>query len=314
MAAWLPAVRFMVAMQRKGGATPREVADAAPVVVAGQAMRCRRFHPRGRSRGRVLVLHGVTPRGVDDPRMALLADSLAVAGFEVVAPEFPNLRRADLSPATVATIREVLAGLGPDVRVLAPSFAAGLCLRAVAEGAQVRSVCAIGGYGDVRQSLGRLLSRDVDAYARIAVVLNMGRLNERECDVLRTWLYDDSVRPVERRYPAVRQTLDDSEGRRVDGIIDGSWPELDAWFDQIPDVVDAIDVSSVAADIRVPVVLIHGSSDRVIPPVESVRLAERLPRAHLCVTPLLTHGDTKSPAEQPGAVLGLARAFATFLG
>jgi len=304
----------MVAMQRKGGATPHEDLDAAPLVLAAQTMRCRRFAPKKAARGRVLVLHGVTPRGVDDPRMALLADSLAAAGFEVIAPEFSNLRRADLSPSTVATIREVLASLGPDVRVLAPSFAAGLCLRAVAEGADVRSVCAIGGYGDVRQSLGRLLSRDVDAYARIAVVLNMGRLNERECDVLRTWLYDDSVRPVERRYPAVRGTLDQAEGRRVDGVIDGSWHELDAWFDQIPDIVDAIDVNSVAADIRVPVVLIHGATDRVIPPVESVQLAERLPRAHLCVTPLLTHGDTKSPAEQPRAVIGLARAFATFLG
>ena len=314
MPAWIPAVRFMLAMQRKGGKSPHEVEDAPAVAVGGVPVRCRRFPPRGRPRGRVLVLHGVTPRGVDDPRMALLADSLAAAGFEVIAPEFVGLSRAELTPATVGEIREVIAGLGPDVRVLAPSFAAGLCLRAVAEGAEVRSVCAIGGYSDVRASLGRLLSRDVDAYARVAVVLNLGHLDPVECEALRVWLYDDSVRPVERRFPAVHARLPPGARERVDGIVDGSWPDLVQWFDPIPDVVDAIDVASVAAQIRVPVVLIHGATDRVIPPAESIQLAARLPRAHLCVTELLSHGDAKSPAEQPRAVLGLARAFAEFLG
>lgn len=314
MAAWIPAVRFMLAMQRKGGATPHEVPDAAPVTVDGAELRCRRFAPRGRSRGRVFVLHGVTPRGIDDPRMALLADSLASAGFEVIAPEFATLMRAELSPSTVAAIREVIDGLGPDVRVLAPSFAAGLCLRAVAEGAQVHGVCAIGGYSDVRVSLGRLLSRDVDAYARVAVVLNLQRLDPVESEALRIWLHDDSVRPVVRRFPTVQSALPPASRLLVDGIVDGTWPELPGWFDQIPDVVDRIDVASVAGQIHVPVVLIHGASDRVIPPVESIQLASKLPRAHLCVTPLLTHGDAKSPAEQPRAVVGLARAFAHFLG
>ncbi len=305
-------MKFMLAMQRP----MRE--DVAGIGVESElaGTRAIRFAPRGvkRARGKVLVVHGVTPRGLVDPRMVHLSDSLAAAGFEVFAPEFPGLQRADLRPVTVAQISTYAEALGPEVRLLAPSFAGGLCLRAVAEGATVRSVCSIGGYGHVRDSLARLLTPAVDAYPRIAVCLNLGVFDDAEAEALRAWLWDDSVRGPERRYPPFRAGLSPEQGARVDGVIAGTWPDLPDWFTKLPDDVDRLDVSSVADRIRVPVVLIHGAGDRVIPPSESVELARLLPDATVCVTSLLTHGDAVPAWKKPAAIRSMGAAFARFLG
>ncbi|MSP55072.1 MAG: hypothetical protein EXR69_05640 [Myxococcales bacterium] len=309
MAAWIPALRFMMAMQRR----PAEDVDGIgrETTIAGTPGLV--FPARGVPRGQVLVVHGVTPRGLRDPRMVHLSASLAAAGFDVVAPEFIGLQRADLRPVTVEQIRRYAAALGPEVRLLAPSFAGGLCLRAVADGAQVRSVCSIGGYGHVRDSLGRLLTPEVDAYPRVAVCLNLGVFDEAEADALRGWMWDDSVRATERRFPAARAALTAGQGCRVDGVVAGTWHELPTWFLHLPDEVDQLDVSSVADRIRVPVVLIHGSEDRVIPPSESVALGRLLPNATVCVTPLLTHGDAVPAWKKPGAIRAMGSAFARFL-
>ena len=309
MPAWFPALRFMLAMQRP----TREDIDG----IGEEADLCGtptlRFHAHGRSRGQVLVVHGVTPRGLRDPRMVHLSDSLAVAGYDVLAPAFPGLQRADLRPVTIEQIRRYADALGPGVRLLAPSFAGGLCLRAVAEGAKVHSVCSIGGYGHVRQSLARLLTPAVDAYPRIAVCLNLGVFDEPEADALRAWLWDDSVRAGEKRYPPLRAQLGSEHGARVDGVIAGTWPGLDHWFEKLPAEVDLLDVSSVAERIHVPVVLIHGASDRVIPPSESIELGRILPDATVCVTSLLTHGDAVPAWKKPAAIRSMWVAFARFL-
>jgi pimeloyl-ACP methyl ester carboxylesterase len=178
----------------------------------------------------------------------------------------------------------------------------------------VHSVCSIGGYGHVRDSLSRLLTPAVDAYPRIAVCLNLGVFEEAEADALRLWLWDDSVRAPEKRYPAARAGLGLEQGRRVDGVIDGTSAELPTWFQKLPDDVDQLDVSSVADRIRVPVVLIHGASDRVIPPSESIELGRILPNATVCVTSLLTHGDAVPAWKKPGQIGALGKAFARFLG
>lgn len=310
MSAWIPALRFMVAMQRPTRENVQGI--GRETTLAGTPALA--FPARGACRGQVLVVHGVTPRGLRDPRMVHLADSLAAAGFDVVAPEFIGLQRADLRPVTVEQIRLYAAELGPEIRMLAPSFAGGLCLRAVAEGAKVRSVCSIGGYGHVRDSLGRLLTPAVDAYPRIAVCLNLGVFEEAEAEALRAWLWDDSVRAPEKRFPSLRAGLTAEQGRRVDGVVAGTWHELPSWFVKLPDDVDQLDVSSVAHRIRVPVVLIHGAGDRVIPPSESVELGRLLPNATVCVTPLLTHGDAVPAWKKPAAIGAMGSAFARFLG
>ncbi|HEX5726250.1 MAG TPA: alpha/beta hydrolase, partial [Longimicrobiaceae bacterium] len=47
-----------------------------------------------------------------------------------------------------------------------------------------------------------------------------------------------------------------------------------------------------AAEIRRPVLLVHGSGDRLVPPENAERLARAIPGAELALLPGLTHFGT----------------------
>lgn len=243
--------------------------------------------------------------------MLALGGAFSRVGFDVMSPELPDLKAARLTSAAIPTVQGLCAMLGQPW-VLAPSFAAGLVLRAVAEGASVRAVCAIGGYGDVQASVARLCAPDVDAYARVAVALNVLTLDPAERAALEAWLYDDSVKPTQRRFPEALARVSDAE--RLLQVIVGTSAEFAAAVHPLPPALASVDVCSVAARIAAPVTLIHGANDRVIPAAESRALARVLPNAHLCVTPLVSHGDAQSASPPVGAVVQLARAFAFFIG
>ena len=88
-----------------------------------------RYRPAFLGGGQTLVLvHGVTPHGKDDPRAREAAALLARAGFEVLVPTVPGLTRGRLRQDDVAVVRATLAARpGPSV-VLGVSVGAGPAL------------------------------------------------------------------------------------------------------------------------------------------------------------------------------------------
>jgi pimeloyl-ACP methyl ester carboxylesterase len=315
MRASLAAARFLFASARPGGwrtgtRTPTELR------LGDERLRAWRYTP-SRPRWTVLALHGLTLRGADDPRMDAVCHALAFAGCTVLAPELPDTARLRVGSADVERIAGLLTapgGLhsrgdpGADrgaIGIFAPSFSAAMALRAAAQTAtQVTAVCAVGACGSVSETVRHLLEAPgADPYGRLVLFRNFGppALGWRGalCEALDAWLADDSLRRTAPAFPAARAALSDGDGALVDDLLRGGWharalaPLLLA---QAAPVLRALDVRPVAADVRAQVTLLHGTDDAVIPFTESVALAGWLPDAHLCVTRLLTHGDTRLDA------------------
>jgi pimeloyl-ACP methyl ester carboxylesterase len=165
----------------------------------------------------------------------------------------------------------------------------------------VSAVCAVGTYGDLPGTVRHVLeSPEVDPYGRVLLFRNFGApafdWSPAVTGALDAWLADMSLKPADPAFPGAQAALAPAERRLVDGLIAGT-PEALAHVPAMVvaggEVLAALDVAPLAARVRVPVTLVHGAGDRVIPPAESVTLAARLPRAHLCVTRLLSHGDTR---------------------
>nr|HNI27753.1 hypothetical protein [Leptospiraceae bacterium] len=70
-------------------------------------------------------------------------------------------------------------------------------------------------------------------------------------------------------------------------------------------------------DISIPVSIIHGRNDYVIPETESIRISEQMNKCgmqnRLEITSLLSHGDKVSYWKYLSEIPGLAEAFGYFL-
>ena len=72
------------------------------------------WRPGGARRGPwpgVVLVHGLTPDGKRDARLAWTAERLARAGFAVAVPELPSLRAQRLRPDDAVIVRDTLGRL-----------------------------------------------------------------------------------------------------------------------------------------------------------------------------------------------------------
>jgi dienelactone hydrolase len=127
-------------------------------------IRIRTFRPSGGATHATLVVSGVHPDGIDEPRLIDLARDLAATGVNVVTPDIPDLRTYRLTARVTDTIehaalwlttRDELSG-GRRVGMIGVSFSGGLSV--VAAGRErlrdrVAYVLSFGGHGNLPRVL-----------------------------------------------------------------------------------------------------------------------------------------------------------------
>ena len=117
-------------------------------LVAGNGWRFDRYIPIKPSGGRLVLLHGWTLRGKDDPRLVAFARSLAIAGIDCAVPHLPGLADLALDPADVEGLGVFLREEGNASGVVGFSLGGSYALLA-GKAASPRFVTAISGYGDL---------------------------------------------------------------------------------------------------------------------------------------------------------------------
>jgi serpin B len=225
----------------------------------------------------LVLVHGVTPQGIDDPRLVRLAKALATTGLTVLTPEIPELAGGHLDPGAVDRIAQAVLALadrtGAPVGLVGLSIAGGLSLLAAAKPRCADSlsfVCAIGAHHD----LGRV--------ARFCLTNRVERIDEG-------W----------HRLEA------DPAGRRMlaDILLDGASEDpgdLLAALVEARETLAALSPAGRLGDLSVPVFVLHGAENNRIPAAEAEWIARELPVGILrrqLVTPALSHVDIGAVGE-----------------
>jgi dienelactone hydrolase len=292
-----------------------------------QPIRARIYRPTGVARAPgIVIAHGVHYRGIDEGRLVPFARAVAATGRVVLTPELRDLadyRITERGADVIATSVEWLSErsdlvTSPKVGMLGFSFAGGLSLVAAArpelEG-RLESVTSVGGYHDLSRVLEFLLSDRIEtpagaitskAHEYGLVVLLYQYLDafvdeaDRAVmgDALRLWLHEDRAAAIARA--SARSTL---RGEQLfllleTGRLKELRPELERELAERESTLRALSPRGRLKDVKVPVYLLHGSGDSVIPPSETdwggVELAGR---AHLAlVSPLLEHVEVNGHA------------------
>lgn len=274
----LVAAAFLVEFLSEGRLAPLTALTPAPrreaLAVAG--VEVDRYVPAAFGRGRALVLvHGATPGGKDDPHLREAAELLARSGFDVAVPTVPGLTRGRLRADDVGVVvRTLAARAGPTV-VLAVSVGSGPALLAAADprvSERVSAVVSLGGYASALEVLRFWLTGEYEygevrgrvrhdpALVRAFVAANADLLDPSERADLQSGDPERAARAL-RRLPAER---------RRD--------------------LEALSPLRVAREIPGRLVLIHGRDDPAVPYTESLRLAAARPeRTTLVLVSVLGH-------------------------
>ncbi len=297
----------------------------------GGTLRTRAYQPYRASGRGILLVPGVHASGIDEPRLVGFARDITATGHPVLTVELPDLARYEITTRTTDMIEDAAAWMmrrpefqGQDGRIgmIGISFSGGLSIVAAARPAirnGVAFVMAFGGHADLPRTLKYLCtgiqpdgaSRPPHDYG-LAIVLLSGA---------------DRVVPPDQVQPlrvAILSFLEASRLAMIDqakalaevnhskelekGLAEPARTYMGYVINRdvahlgpilLPHVAelggDAALSPARSPVPAVPVFLLHGTDDKVVPAIESTLLARDLAArgvpVHVLLTPLITHAE-----------------------
>lgn len=271
----------------------------------------REYRPRWRPkkpRGDFIIFHGLHRLGNRDPRIENLARSVSSLGFRALTPNHPEVVDHRLEADAVASFRRHLdhqvrfleeTGGGFPV-IMGPSYLGSICLDAVAGSpslqSRVAAMCAIGSFARMEDFQNFALTDPrSQPYGRIVLSKNLFLRAGTMTTNLRKgfeWLFDNSLDLDERGLDGLDQTCFSKEELK---ILSDSYKHdtVRAWLEKEPLELPVLTLPESLRELRVPLFLLHGLNDSLIPSEHSRELFSNAPSgyAHLCITTFLDHGD-----------------------
>ncbi|MGH9714947.1 MAG: alpha/beta fold hydrolase [Candidatus Acidiferrales bacterium] len=300
---------------------PIAVTEVA-VATSGSKIPARLYFPQAvRHPSGIVLVHGIHLLAIDDPRFINLARALSGAGFAVLTPLLASLADYHVEAGSIDKIGdsvhwlEARSGTGP-VTVLGISFGGGLSLLTAVQPQyehDIRAIGLIGGYEDLAR-VSRFLATSEEEFpdgrvvhlaahdygAAVFVYDHLGQFFSlidlapaREALRFYLWEQPAGAKPwLPKLSPAGRAKMDALFARRIDLLR----PELLSAIQADQKELGALSPHGKIGDLRIPVFILHGSGDTVIPPAESLWLAREVPRGDLravLITPVFSHVDMK---------------------
>ena len=326
MLSWIPARPFVMATEvlvdlsaAPRGSAKDPSASAIDVSVPSERgpVRARLYVPPVAAHRCAVVGHGVHYRGIDEPRLVRFATELSKAGAVVLTPELSDLADyhvtragADVLAASVLDL-SARCPAGSKVGLIGFSFAGGLALLTATDSRvspRLAYVASVGGYHQLRRVLTFLLTdtvqtlsgpvhRKAHEYGLVVLIYEHLDLFVPEDDLvvmresIRAWLEEDRGRAwalasqrSSLRSESLFVALATGETESLKNVLSRALASGSASLEEL----------SPAGKLRripVPVYLLHGTGDSVIPPEETMWADKELgdhPHRAL-VTPLIEH-------------------------
>jgi pimeloyl-ACP methyl ester carboxylesterase len=307
-------------------AVPVTTAGINFIVPAGdgsaQQVRAREYLPSGRPHAPALiVLHGVHHLGIDEPRLEAFARAISNCGVKVLTPELPDIKDYHVGASSIRTIGEsakwFAAQTGGPVGVVGLSFSGGLALVAASEpeyNSAFKFVFAVGAQDSMQRVTeyyrtgrdprpnGSVEELKPHEYGPLVLEYEYVEDFVSPADVpairtvLRAHLYEDKA--AEK---STMETLTPTQRAEAIGLMDTASAKTQALL-AASDGKHAAELAGLSPHGRletltVPVYLLHGEADNIIPSAETLWMETELPRSTLkaaLVSPVISHIDFES--------------------
>ncbi|MEO6830317.1 MAG: alpha/beta hydrolase [Acidobacteriaceae bacterium] len=320
-----------VLTQLNGKPVPRLLRPIAAIPVSSRSLTisssagnvsARLYTPVGRPEAPgLLLVPGIHYLGMNEPRLVAFAHSLASCGLRVLTPELPDSRDYRINPGDVQAIGDSAQWLaratGQRVGLMGLSFSGGLALMAAAQSPYsnaVSFVFAVGAHdnlfrvatfyvtgadplpdGNVERETPNNYGPWILEYEHLEDFTQPGDTDAIRA-VLRARLYNDA--PLGKQLAAQLTSAQQAEYASI--LAHRDMPLFESNKKHASEMA-AVSPHGHLSGLRVPVYLLHGRGDNLIPFAESDWLAQDLPNGtlkNLLVSPLIVHVGTTR--KQPG--------------
>jgi pimeloyl-ACP methyl ester carboxylesterase len=260
--------------------------------------------------------------GIDEPRLIAFATAMSACGLRVLTPELPDIKDYHVGKNSIATIGESAEWMsrragGQPVGVMGLSFSGGLSLLAAADPQfrhSIKFVFAVGSQDEMQRVAAfyrtgedtrpngteQLLPPNeygalVLEYEDLADFVPAADLDPLRA-VLRAHLYEDQPNsPAEK---AALARLNPRQAGEARALMDTDSPTTRALLarNEAKHIADMAGVSPHGhlSNLTVPVYLLHGAGDNIIPSAETLWMESELPTTTLkaaLISPVLSHLD-----------------------
>lgn len=267
----------------------------------------------------IVIIHGLSATGPNDPRIANLARAFASADPRniVIVPRIAPLVEGNLSNDAVGCIRRALEdvvgcpALCPSgtLSIASPCISAGYSIVAATFYDFVDALFCIGPHASVHNTLIHALERKGKDDSRYGINSVLSSYMHPPCpplsEMLAAYCIDDhkqnlnlesnEVQRLQQKYP--EHVAEYNRLHEDDGYLATKLKELyeihKAEFDSQSPILHLEKLSALS------LTLVHAEEDDIVPPSESLLLRESLERlggveVSCLITPLLNHGDQKA--------------------
>ncbi len=280
-------------------------------------LRARRYMPKGLANPPgMLIVHGVHHLGIDDPRLVAFARAMSAGGIQVLTPELLSLTDYKVDAHSIDLIgysaRDFSQALRQKVGILGISFGGGLSLLAASNprySGYIRFVVSVGAHDDLERVSqffvtnqiprpdGTILQMAAHDYGPLVLIYSHVEDFFPPPDVataheaLRLLLWekvDESRKRAEQLSPSSRAKMELLCNRNVDPLA----VEIKQVIAQHHAEMTAVSPHGRLQSLHVPVLLLHGAADNVIPPTELLWLQHDVPPADMeiaLISPVLSH-------------------------
>ena len=267
----------------------------------------------------IVIVHGMHRLGIDDPRMVASARAVAASGFFVMTPQVPGIadyrverESADIIGVAAQTFARELNV--KKVGILAISFSGGLSLLAASDpqySPSIAWVASFGGYYDLAHVLrffatgeavrpdGSVEHMQPHEYGPLVVIYDEPQDFFAPQDVPAA---HDALKLLLAEQGKASETLTKTMTPADQEIMQRIYhqqresfaPQILAEIDKHQQELAAASPAGHLQSLQVPVLLLHGSDDVIIPPTEMLWLQRDIPQKYLVdalISPAIGHVD-----------------------
>ncbi len=286
--------------------------------VNGHAVPARVYVPVGvASAPGIVVVHGMHRLGLNEPRLVNFARSLAASGYFVMTPQLEAIAEYRVEAKSAGVIGSAVQFFAhqlavPKVGLLCISFSGGLGLMAATDpqyNSSIAWIATIGAYYDLAHVLrffatgeavrpdGTVEHLTPHEYGPLIVVCDRpGDFFEQQDvskgqEAIKLLLSNEGKQSeaiTAQMTPADQEVMQRIYHQQFDSLRQ----EILAQISEDREQLTATSPAGRLGAIHMPVLLLHGSADSVIPPTELLWLKKNIPQQYLVdtlITPVITH-------------------------
>jgi pimeloyl-ACP methyl ester carboxylesterase len=291
----------------------------------------RRFRRTQRTRGTLVVIHGINPRGAFDSRLEHVAKAFAAIGFDVYMPNIPALEQLLVQPSAIDQIEELVLSLTQEpkycpegrLNLFSASISGAMSLIAATRPSireRIKAICVVGGFASTATVSQKILALppEADDYGRNVMFYNFAEYalgpNEDLRHAFYLAIHDNHFlrRGTEREeLPKYLLGVDPSVSAlywRLQNDISYRMQIAEEVMVKTSDLMRTLSPVEYVHKLRCRrIALVHGKYDEVVPFSEAELLYHSLRAAdvetELCITGFIGHGDKLVPPDSLGIVL-----------